>query len=231
MDLSGFKLPFRSQKRLLKGGLAETVALMNSILIGVILILRIGKGMGWLVVTAVFLLTFSLQVAFSKKDRNKKQEKNKTRAQTFRANVGAIIVNREGLVLALERKKIPGSWQFPQGGLDEGETPLEAVKREVREETGIEAVHLELLATTPRWLAYELPEEARSQKTGRGQVQKWFLFRFTGPEKVITMGDQKEFRAWEWVSMEELLPKVVAFKQPIYQELGEYFEEYLKDQP
>ena len=156
------------------------------------------------------------------------KNKNKKLPQTFRANVGAVILNADGLVLALERKKIPGSWQFPQGGLDEGEDPLEAVKREIREETGIEEAHLELLSSIPRWLAYELPEDLRSQKIGRGQVQKWFLFRFTGPDEAITMGDEKEFRAWEWTSMQNLLPKVVSFKQPVYQDLGEYFKEHLK---
>lgn len=148
--------------------------------------------------------------------------------QTFRANVGAVIINTEGQVLALERKKISGSWQFPQGGLDEGEEPLEAVKREILEETGIEESELELLATFPRWLAYELPEEMRTQKLGRGQVQKWFLFRFAGLDEHISMGAGKEFKAWEWTSIGKLLPKVVFFKQPIYQELEAYFKEYLK---
>ena len=129
--------------------------------------------------------------------------KNKKQPQTFRANVGAAIVNIEGLVLAMERKEIP-------------------------EETGIEASQLELLGTVPHWLTYEFPEEVRSQKAWRGQVQKWFLFQFTGPDDAITMGDGKEFRAWEWTSMQELFPRVVSFKQPIYRELSEYFEEYLK---
>ena len=148
----------------------------------------------------------------------------KKQAQTFRANVGAVILNTDGLVLAFERKKIPGSWQFPQGGLDEGEEPQEAVFREIWEETGIEKTHLELLATVPYWLAYELPEEARSTKTGRGQVQKWFVFRFTGSDDDIALGDEKEFRAWEWTLMEALLPRVVHFKQYVYQQLAEYIK-------
>ena len=155
-------------------------------------------------------------------------DKKKNSPQTFRANVGAIILNTEGLVLALERKEIPGSWQCPQGGLDEGEEPQEAVLREIWEETGIEEFHLELLAAHPHWLAYELPEEMRTKKLGRGQVQKWFLFRFAGTDENITMGDGKEFKAWEWSTMKMLLPKVVEFKQQIYQELEKYFREYLK---
>jgi len=158
------------------------------------------------------------------------KNKNKKPPQTFRANVGAVIVNAEGLVLALERKEIPGSWQCPQGGLDEGEEPQEAVFREIWEETGIEEARLKLLAAHPHWLAYEFPAEVRSEKKWRGQVQKWFLFRFTGMDDEITMGDGKEFRTWEWTTLQELLSKVVFFKQPIYQELGEYFKVHLKVQ-
>ena len=158
----------------------------------------------------------------------KNRPKIEHRTQTFRAGVGAVILNENGKVLGLERKDIPGAWQLPQGGLDENETPPEAVKREIREETGIEASDLELLASAPRWLAYELPEEARSKKIGRGQVQRWFLFRFKGSDEAITLGDQKEFRAWKWIAMDELTSIVVSFKQPVYQELAEYFKLYFE---
>lgn len=148
--------------------------------------------------------------------------------QSFRANVGAVIINDDGLVLALERKEIPGSWQCPQGGLDEGEELLEAVRREVLEETGIEASNLELLGTHPHWLGYEFPEEVRAIKKWRGQVQMWYLFRLKGPDGQITLGDGKEFRAWEWIPMEALLSRVVDFKRPVYQELAHEFNSYLK---
>ncbi len=154
---------------------------------------------------------------------------NKKPSQTFRAGVGAIILNQDNQVLGLERKDIPGAWQVPQGGLKEGETPLEAVKREVCEETGIQPGDLELLGTAPRWLAYELPEEMRTKKIGRGQVQRWFLFRFQGSDQLITLGDQKEFRAWKWTTMDKLTSEVVPFKQPVYRELAEHFKPYLKD--
>jgi putative (di)nucleoside polyphosphate hydrolase len=161
-------------------------------------------------------------------DDEKLPSKSKSRAQTFRACVGAIILGKKGKVLSFERKDIPGAWQFPQGGLDKNESPLEAVEREVREETGIQTSDLKLLATAPRLLAYELPEEARTKKLGRGQVQYWFLFRFTGEEDSITLGDQKEFKAWNWMSMKKLLKKVVSFKQPVYQELAKDFKSFLK---
>lgn len=152
--------------------------------------------------------------------------KKKARAQTFRAGVGAVILNKGGKVLAFERRDIPDAWQLPQGGLEE-ESPLEAVKREIREETGIKAGDLQLLSECSRPLAYELPPEARSKKTGRGQVQYWFLFRFTGSDEDVTLGDKKEFSAWKWMSMNKLTAKVISFKQPVYQELAESFSEYL----
>jgi len=151
-----------------------------------------------------------------------------THAQTFRAGVGGIILGKRGQVLAFERRDIPGSWQCPQGGLEEGETPLEAVRREILEETGIQADNLELIAAASRPLAYELPEKARTKKLGRGQVQYWFLFRFTGQEGAITLGNKKEFRAWKWMSMGVLVEKVVSFKQPVYQELARDFRTFLK---
>jgi putative (di)nucleoside polyphosphate hydrolase len=154
--------------------------------------------------------------------------KKTSRTQTFRAGAGAVIFNKNGKVLGLERKDIPGAWQLPQGGLEENELPLEAVKREVREETGILAKDLELLSAESRLLAYELPLEARSKKTGRGQVQYWFLFRFTGQDEAITLGDEKEFRAWKWMSMDKLTSKVVAFKQPVYRALAKDFKSYFK---
>ena len=151
-----------------------------------------------------------------------------TRTQTFRVGVGGIILGKQGNVLAFERRDIPGSWQLPQGGLDEGESPLEAVKREIHEETGLRAGDLELLATAHRLLAYELPEKARTKKLGRGQVQYWFLFRLTGQEDAITLGDKKEFRAWKWMPIGELVEKIVSFKQPVYQELVKEFKAYLR---
>jgi len=134
-----------------------------------------------------------------------------------------MIVNRDGRVLLLERRDRPGSWQMAQGGLDPGETPEEGVLREVKEETGIDSIDLKKIGAVDRLLAYELPEHLRNEKTGRGQVQYWFIFRFTGGDEMITLGDGKEFVGWEWVSMIDAVNRVVDFKKPVYQELAEYY--------
>ncbi len=139
--------------------------------------------------------------------------------QFFRANAGAVIVNSEGLVLALERADVPGAWQMPQGGLDRGEEPETAVKREVQEETGILDKNLDFVADLLPLLVYELPPQYRNKKTGRGQVQYWYLYRFTGNDKSIKP-DQKEFRAWKWMPLVKLAAETVSFRKPLYAELA-----------
>lgn len=151
-------------------------------------------------------------------------------AEYFRAGVGAVIIDGSGLVLALERVGIAGAWQFPQGGLKGGEEPIAAVYREIAEETGITGSGLELLESAPEPMAYELPPQARSAKTGRGQVQYWFLFRFHGQESDINVERGGEFHAWEWLPFPEILQKTVEFRRPIYRRLAELFEGYLARQ-
>jgi putative (di)nucleoside polyphosphate hydrolase len=145
----------------------------------------------------------------------------------FRAGAGAIIINGKGMVLALERAGIEGAWQLPQGGLKRGEEPFEAVCREVAEETGINKGDLELLGRAPEPLVYELPNEARSEKTGLGQVQYWFLFRFHGRDSCIDPEKGGEFRAWRWLPFSELIDLTVEFRRPVYRRLGGIFHEYL----
>jgi putative (di)nucleoside polyphosphate hydrolase len=149
--------------------------------------------------------------------------------QMFRANVGIILVNEKGEVLALERKKIPGAWQLPQGGIQNNEEPLQAAQRELKEETGISADQTELVGECPEWLAYELPRDKWSAKTGRGQAQKWFLFRLRDRDTKIAldMSDEMESRAWRWMKLSELIDITVAFRKGIYTKLSKVFCDYL----
>jgi putative (di)nucleoside polyphosphate hydrolase len=143
--------------------------------------------------------------------------------QTFRACVGAVVRNDRGEVLVFERRDRPGSWQLPQGGLETDEEPEAAVLRELEEETGVGPQCVELVETHPDWLAYELPEPARSRRLGRGQVQKWFLFRFTGTDRDIdlTRASSDEFSAWKWASLERVAEQTAPFRRGVYRRLIE----------
>jgi putative (di)nucleoside polyphosphate hydrolase len=226
-DLQEYALPFGRQRHwLLRGGLAVTVALMNSFLVASLATLWTEQAWRWMAVVA-FLGSFVLH-SFGIQARKGTSTPDDETSQTFRAGAGAIIVNQAGRVLALERRDIPGAWQMPQGGLKIGEDPLEAAKREIREETGIEDADLQLISALDRLLAYELPPGDRSRKTGRGQVQYWFVFRYRGTDERITLGDQKEFVRWKWSSMDDIASHVVAFKKPVYKELLGYFAHQLR---
>lgn len=249
--LSEYKLPFQpSSSRMFRGGLAETVAVINSFVIAVIASLWFGKGWNWLAASCSFLVAFFLQELVAGNERKKRRKDKsrsqvqkagggagitgsrgtiKSRSQTYRAGVGAVITGPGGHVLALERSDVPGAWQLPQGGLIVGEEPLKAVKREILEETGIKGSDLQLLSTESRLLAYELPEEYRSKKTGRGQVQRWFLFCYKGPDEAITLGDREEFKDWRWMPMDELVSTVVPFRKSVYLELAEFLSSQPRD--
>lgn len=152
-------------------------------------------------------------------------------SQTFRANVGIAVARADGLVLALERIDQPDRWQMSQGGLNVDEEPVEASLRELREETGLRPEHVELVAEHPAWLAYELPPGRRRDKLARGQVQKWFLYRFLGGDADIDLspptGERQEFSAFHWVPLSDLLEEVWEVRRPIYGALLEAWSELL----
>ena len=156
----------------------------------------------------------------------------------YRANVGAALFNRDGLVLVARRIDLPavegrvGSegrpsiWQMPQGGIDEGEDPRVAVLRELREEVGTDRA--EIIAEHPDWLSYDLPPHLLGRVLGgryRGQRQRWFALRFTGSDDDIRLDldPHPEFDAWKWLPLAELSKQAVGFKQPIYSILATSF--------
>ncbi len=149
-----------------------------------------------------------------------------------------MLLNAKGLVFAGRRKnkRAPDAisagheWQMPQGGIDDGEAPLHAAIRELREETSVTSVTL--LGEAPNWLTYDLPNGvSRKSWRGRylGQTQKWFAFRFTGQESEINIdhpdhGRHKaEFDAWRWERMERMPELIVPFKRGVYEQVCAHF--------
>jgi putative (di)nucleoside polyphosphate hydrolase len=139
----------------------------------------------------------------------------------YRPNVGIILLREDGRVFWARRSYRDG-WQFPQGGMRSDETPLEAMYRELREETGLKPEHVEVIGATPGWLKYRLPPRmVRHNQRPRciGQKQVWFLLKFLGEESALRLDltDEPEFDEWRWVDFWYPLTHVVSFKRNVYQ--------------
>ncbi len=139
----------------------------------------------------------------------------------FRPNVGIIICNGDGKVFWARRVGGKDAWQFPQGGIDAGESPEQALFRELYEEVGLRAHQVEVLAQTDRWLRYHLPRQYWRRGPGPrcvGQKQKWFLLRLRVPDSAIQLDahGSPEFDHWEWVDYWHPIDRVIHFKREVY---------------
>lgn len=140
--------------------------------------------------------------------------------QGYRPNVGIILCNDHGQVL-WARRIGQDAWQFPQGGIKQGESPEKALYRELTEEVGLTANDVQILGCTRGWLRYRLPKRMIRQGNRPiciGQKQKWFLLRLTGNDDAIDVNasPKPEFDGWNWVSYWFPLGEVVAFKRDVY---------------
>jgi ADP-ribose pyrophosphatase len=138
----------------------------------------------------------------------------------FRPNVGIILVNARDEVFW--GRVHHHFWQFPQGGIDYGETPAQAMYRELHEEVGLLAEHVRVVGRTRNWLRYEVPDEfIRGRVRGhfRGQKQIWFLLRMVGRDCDICLRatDHPEFDGWRWNEYWAPLDSVIEFKREVYE--------------
>lgn len=211
-----------------RGGIAFTLVLMNSV-VGALAPLCFGLGIeAPLVVSLSAASVVAILLYGGQRELVKRAYRGQSKAvspdQYFRAGAGVVLARSDGNVLALERLDIPGAWQLPQGGLNEGEEPLEAGLRELREETGIRPELVTVEDSTVDWLAYELPAELRSDKTGRGQAHRWFLLRAKRDDLQIHLkSEQQEFAAYAWMGMAELVKEAVFFRRPVYEQILKRF--------
>ncbi|PID46911.1 MAG: RNA pyrophosphohydrolase [Proteobacteria bacterium] len=139
----------------------------------------------------------------------------------FRPNVGIILSNCDGKVFWGKRIG-QSSWQFPQGGINEGETPLEAMYRELHEEVGLSPEDVEVMGYTANWLKYRLPKHLirrRSMPTCIGQKQLWFMLKLTGDDSCVNLraSETPEFDGWRWVHYNRPVREVVYFKRMVYE--------------
>ena len=140
----------------------------------------------------------------------------------LRIGVGIVVLNKDNNVFVAKRKDNPiDKWQMPQGGIDNNESPFDAMKRELAEETSI--TKIKVLKEIETWLEYELPQNLLGKiwkGKYRGQKQKWFLMKFLGHDSEINIKTKNpEFREWKWINLENITDKVVDFKMHVYEEI------------
>jgi putative (di)nucleoside polyphosphate hydrolase len=145
----------------------------------------------------------------------------------YRHGVGIVLRNRDGDIF-MGRRKTPSpiGWQMPQGGIDEGETPEEALWRELKEEVGTDKAVI--VKEMKEWLYYDIPEPYRSKWWGGkflGQKQKWYLLDFVGFDSDIDIFSTtpSEFCAWRWELSSEILDLAIYFKRDIYEKVLKEF--------
>lgn len=158
----------------------------------------------------------------------------------YRPNVGIIICNSKGQVFWARRINRDG-WQFPQGGVSRDESLMDAMYRELQEETGLTERDVRMVAHTKKWLHYNLPGRyLRSQRRGRlsnkrkvnfkGQKQVWFLLELLGDDSMVDLSagsEQPEFDSWQWVETNFALDNIVDFKRSVYKKALSELEPYL----
>ena len=154
----------------------------------------------------------------------------------YRPNVGVVLINRDRKLWLGRRSDASGprNWQFPQGGVDEGEPLLTAALRELHEETGARSAAA--IGRTSEWIAYAFPStyrRGRDLERWIGQKQIWFALRFTGQDSEFDLAahDTPEFDAWRWVDADDVLPHVVEFKQATYERVLEAFRPLITGAP
>ncbi len=145
----------------------------------------------------------------------------------YRPNVAAIVLSskypQKVEFFIAQRSDVEDSWQFPQGGIDKGENPKEALLRELKEEIGTDEV--EIIAEYPDWVSYDFPKTiAKKMYPYDGQRQKYFLVRLKPGAKIDLDTKEPEFSKYKFVPYEELFKYVTFFKRPVYKKVLEYFK-------
>ena len=150
----------------------------------------------------------------------------------YRLNVGIILLNRRGHVF-LGRRIGQDAWQFPQGGVNEDESPQACLFRELKEEVGLDESDVTILGETSDWLSYRLPPQyirRHASPKVLGQKQKWFLLRLVSSEQKIqlNLSDTPEFDSWRWVNYWQPSKEVIYFKKKVYRQALKELHRYAK---
>ncbi|NPA66587.1 MAG: RNA pyrophosphohydrolase [Epsilonproteobacteria bacterium] len=146
----------------------------------------------------------------------------------YRPNVAMVIVSsaypEKKEIFIAQRNDLAGVWQFPQGGIDQGEEVKEALFRELKEEIGTDAV--EIVAEYPEWISYDFPPKiAKNMKPYKGQTQRYFLVKLKEDAEISLDTEHPEFDKYKFVGVDEVLGLTAHFKKPVYETVLAYFKE------
>lgn len=148
----------------------------------------------------------------------------------YRKNVAGLFIDEEWNVMAVERGDMPGFWQFPQGGVDDGETDEQAVLREMSEELGVNETGIEIIGRLPRTVKYDFPPEIAAVKPYlakfAGQEQTIFILRFKRGAPPNLKAADGELSDYKFVRIDEIPPLVVGFKRKAAEEIAKMFAEF-----
>lgn len=147
--------------------------------------------------------------------------------KSYRPNVAAIIVSSEypekKEIFIAERNDMYNIWQFPQGGIDRGESSDEALFRELEEEIGTKKI--DIIAQYPDWISYDFPPHLSAKMTPfSGQIQRYYLVRLHKDAVINLETKHPEFKSYRFVNVDELLETIVHFKKPIYEKVIFHFK-------
>ena len=148
--------------------------------------------------------------------------------ESYRPNVAMIIVSHEYPkkkdIFIAQRNDLADIWQFPQGGIDEGEEVVDALFREMEEEIGTSAA--EIIAEYPEWISYDFPPKiAKSMKPYKGQTQRYFLVKLTEDAMINLDTKHPEFSSYKFVEVDEVLGISAHFKKTVYEDVINYFKQ------
>lgn len=158
---------------------------------------------------------------------DKNENTNKNEQKNFRPNVAAIVLSAKYPhtceIFIASRTDVENAWQFPQGGIDEGESAKEALFRELEEEIGTRDV--EIIAEYPKWVSYEFPPAiAKKMHPYDGQRQKYFLVKLKKGAKINIQTEVPEFSEYKFVPTKNIYDYITFFKRTVYKQVLKYFK-------